>query len=89
MNLLKALPDMRIEIEDIIAQGEKVVPCFTFNVTHRGEFPGFAATGKPVKSPGIHINLFADGQCIEVWSVLDTFRFMTEIGAVPQLRDLR
>ncbi|MFZ0285572.1 MAG: ester cyclase [Terriglobales bacterium] len=88
-NLLKAFPDMRIEIEDIIAQGEKVVHRFTFYGTHRGDFLGFAATGKLVKSPGIHINLFADGKCIEVWSVLDTFRFLTEIGAVPQLRDLR
>ncbi|MGO9125615.1 MAG: ester cyclase [Terriglobales bacterium] len=88
-NLLKAFPDMRIEIEDIIAQGEKVVHRFTFTGTHRGDFLGFAATGRLVTAPGIHINLFADGKCVEVWSVLDTFRFLTEIGAVPQLRDLR
>ena len=62
---------------------------FTFYGTHRGDFLGFPATGKLVTAPGMHINLFADGKCIEVWSVLDTFRFLTEIGAVPQLRDLR
>lgn len=88
-NLLKGFPDMRVAIEDIIAQDEKVVHRFTFYGTHRGEFLGIAATGRPVTAAGIHINLFAGGKCIEVWSVLDTFRFLTEIGAVPQLRDRR
>jgi len=86
-NLLKGFPDMRIEIEDIISEGEKVVHRFTFCGTHRGEFLGVAPTGRLVTSAGIQINLFANGKCIEVWSVHDTFRFLTEIGAVPQLRD--
>ena len=82
-HLLKAFPDMRIEIEDIIAQGEKVVHRFTFYGTHRGDFLGFAATGKLVTAPGIHINLFADGKCIEVRSVLDTFRFLPKLAPYP------
>jgi predicted ester cyclase len=85
--LLKSFPDMRIEIEDIIAEGEKLVHRFTFYGTHRTEYLGIAAAGKQVTSAGIQINLFSSGKCIEVWSVHDTFRFLSEIGAVPQLRD--
>jgi steroid delta-isomerase-like uncharacterized protein len=85
--LLKGFPDLRIEIEDIIAEGEKVAHRFTFYGTHRGEFLGIAATGKSVSASGMQINLFSGGKCIEVWSVHDSYRFLTQIGAVPQLRD--
>jgi steroid delta-isomerase-like uncharacterized protein len=87
--LLKGFPDMRIDIDDIIADGEKVVHRFAFNGTHRGEFLGVPATGKSVSAAGVHIHLFQAGKCVEVWQVLDTFRFLSQIGAVPQLRKMR
>jgi predicted ester cyclase len=87
--LLKGFPDLRVEVDDIIAEGEKVAHRFTFSGTHRGEFLGIAPTGKSVSAGGIQMNLFSGGKCIEVWSVHDTFRFLSEIGAVPQLRDRR
>jgi steroid delta-isomerase-like uncharacterized protein len=85
--LLKGFPDLRIEIDDIIAKGERVAHRFTFCGTHRGEFLGIPATGKPISAPGMQINLFSDGKCIEVWSVHDSYRFLTQIGAVPHLCD--
>jgi len=85
--LLNGFPDLRVEIDDIIAEGEKVVHRFTFYGTHRGEFLGIPATGKKVSAPGMQMNLFSSGKCIEVWSVHDSFRFLTQIGAVSQLRD--
>ena len=86
-NLLAGFPDIRVEVEDIIAQNEKLVHRFTIFGTHRGEFLGIAATGKSVTAAGIQINLFSGGKCVEVWSVHDTFRFLAQIGAVPRLRD--
>ncbi|HUK26126.1 MAG TPA: ester cyclase [Terriglobales bacterium] len=88
-NLLKGFPDMRVDILDIIADGEKVVHRFSFHGTHKGEFLGVAPTAKAISAPGVHIHLFENGKCIEVWQVLDTFRFLSEMGAVPQLRELR
>jgi len=85
--LLTGFPDLGIEIEDIIAQGEKVAHRFTFQGTHRGEFLGIPATGKTVSASGIQINLFSGGKGIEVWSVHDSYRFLSQIGAVPHLRD--
>src|SRR5271156_6077946 len=85
--LLKGLPDLRIEVEDIIAEGEKVAHRFTFFGTHRGELLGIPATGKQISASGMQINLFSGGKCIEVWSVHDSYRFLAQIGAVSQLRD--
>ncbi len=85
--LLKGFPDLGIEIEDIMAQGEKVAHRFTFQGTHRGEFLGIAATGKTVSASGMQINLFSGGECIEVWSVHDSYRFLSQIGAVSHVRD--
>jgi steroid delta-isomerase-like uncharacterized protein len=87
--LLKGFPDMRIEIDDIIAEGERLVHRFMFFGTHKGEFLGFPATGKQVRAAGVHIHLFQDGHAIEVWQILDTFAFLSEIGAVPRLRDAK
>jgi steroid delta-isomerase-like uncharacterized protein len=87
--LLKGLPDLRIEVEDVIAEGEKVAHRFTFFGTHRGEFLGVPATGKQISASGMQINLFSGGKCIEVWSVHDSYRFLAQIGAVSQLRDRR
>jgi len=87
--LLKGFPDMRIDIDDIIAEGEKVVHRFMFFGTHKGEFLGLAPTGKQVRAAGVHIHLFQDGHAIEVWQILDTFAFLSEIGAVPRLRDTK
>jgi steroid delta-isomerase-like uncharacterized protein len=85
--LLKGFPDLRVEVSDIIAEGEKVAHRFTFFGTHRGEFLGVAATGKPISVAGMQMNLFSCGKCIEVWSVHDSYRFLTQIDAVSQLRD--
>lgn len=88
-SLLKGFPDMRIDIDDIIAEGEKVVHRFMFSGTHKGEFLGVPATGKLVRAAGVHIHLFQNAHAVEVWQILDTFAFLSEIGAVSQLRDRR
>jgi predicted ester cyclase len=87
--LLTGFPDMRVEINDILGDGEKLAHRFTFYGTHKGEFLGVPATGKVVTAGGIHIQLFDAGKCIEVWQVLDTFGFLSQMGAVPQLRERR
>ncbi len=87
--LLKGFPDMRIDVDDIIAEGEKVVHRFMFFGTHKGEYLGLAPSGKMVRAAGVQIHLFRDGHAVEVWQVLDTFTFLSEIGAVSRLRDAK
>jgi predicted ester cyclase len=87
-NLFRGFPDLTVDIDDIIAEGEKVAHRFTFRGTHRGEFLGIPPTGNLVTAPGMQMNLFSGGKCIEVWSVHDSFRFLSQIGAVPKFRDM-
>ena len=86
-SLLKGFPDMRIDIDDILADGEKVAHRFLFSGTHKGDFLGVPASGKTVRAAGVHIHLFQNGQAIEVWQILDTYGFLSDIGVVSRLRD--
>ena len=86
-SLLEGFPDLRIEVDDVMTEGEKVAHRFTFYGTHRGEFLGLAPTGKSISSAGMQINLFSGGKCIEVWSVHDSYRFLSQIGAVSRFRE--
>lgn len=80
-----AFPDMRLSSEDLIAEGEKVANRYTFYGTHKGEYMGVAPTKKLVVSPGIVINLFNGGKCIETWQSTDALGFLTQLGVVQPL----
>jgi steroid delta-isomerase-like uncharacterized protein len=85
--LLKGFPDARVDANDILAEGEKVLHRFRFSGTHKGAYLGYPATGKPVHATGVQIHLFRHGQAIEVWQVMDAYTFLREIGGVSRLRD--
>jgi predicted ester cyclase len=83
--LRQGFPDMRIASEDVIASGEKIANRYTFYGTHKGPYAGAAPTGKFVVSPGIVVNLFRAGKCIETWQSTDTLGFLSQIGAAHLL----
>ncbi len=55
-------PDLKLEIGEMVAEGDLVAYRWTMTGTHQGMYRGFAATGKPVKITGITIVRFADGK---------------------------
>ena len=57
--LFRVYPDIRLTVEDVIAEGDKVVARNTVTGTHQGEFMGVAATGKSVTYNEIFIFRFA------------------------------
>jgi predicted ester cyclase len=63
-----ASPDAQIEIQDLIAEGDKVVGRVTARGTHEGEFMGIAPTGKPLGFTAIDIVRIAGCQIAERWS---------------------
>ena len=83
--LLAAFPDGRLTIEDMIAEGDKVVTRYTFRGTHKGDFMGIAATGKEVASTGIFISRIAEGKIVEEWEEYDALGFMQQLGAIPPI----
>jgi len=74
-----AFPDMRVSIEDQIAEGDKVVTRVTVRGTHQGKFRGMAPTGKEVEINGIAIFRFSDeGKVVETWESFDELSLMRQ-----------
>ncbi len=78
-----AFPDGRVVIDDLIAEGDKVVVRFTARFTHRGEFMGLPPTGKEVMVTGIDIYRVAGSQIAELWEQIDALGMMQQLGAIP------
>jgi predicted ester cyclase len=72
-----------VVIEDLIAEGDKVVNRATYSGTHRAEFQGIAATGKRFTIDGINVSRVANGQVVEDWTVLDMLGMLQQLGAMP------
>jgi steroid delta-isomerase-like uncharacterized protein len=81
--LLRVYPDIHLTVEDVIAEGDKVVARNTVTGTHRGEFMGVGPTGKSVTYNEIFIFRFADGRVVETWGVVDVYAQMKQIGVLP------
>ena len=79
----EAFPDLRMTIEDVIAEGDKVVVRWTAVGTHEGEVMGIPASGKTSTVTGIGIDRFEDGKIVEGWTNWDTLGMLQQIGALP------
>jgi predicted ester cyclase len=80
----EGFPDVVSTIEDLIAEGDKVVARWRCRATHRGEYMGIAPTGKEVEFTGISIYRIEAGKIAESWNVEDKLSLMRQIGAVPE-----
>ena len=82
--LLSAFPDMRLDVDDLIASDDKTVARVTATATHEGEFMGVPATGTRVEMQLIDIMRFDDdGLVCEHWGVADMLSLMQQLGVVP------
>jgi predicted ester cyclase len=75
---------MRAEIEDEIAEDDKVATRVTMHGRHLGEFLGKPPTGKEFAVEHIHIWRIADGQVIEHWSVRDDLGQALQLGLLGE-----
>jgi steroid delta-isomerase-like uncharacterized protein len=83
--LLRGLPDLHVAVEDVIAEGDKVVSRNTVTGTHQGEYRGLPPTGKSVTYNEVFIFRFAGGRIAEIWGVVDVFSQMQQLGVIPAL----
>jgi predicted ester cyclase len=82
--LLAAFPDMRMNVEDLIASEDKTVARVKATGTHKGEFMGVAPTGTRVDMQLIDIMRFdGAGLVCEHWGVADMLSLMQQLGVVP------
>lgn len=77
-----AFPDIRITVEDAVAEGDKVAARIRFSGTHKGNHLGAAATGKPVTGTGLVLVRLRDGQIAESWNEFDALKLFLETGVV-------
>ena len=79
-----AFPDSRLEIKDMIAEGDSVATRFEFTGTHQAEFMGIPATGKEFSITGIAVAHIADGKLVEWWENADIMGLMQQLGVIPE-----
>src|ERR1700694_2248271 len=80
-----AFPDVQLAINDLIAEGDKVVTRWTATGTHKGELMGIAPTGKRVTVTGCDIEQYQDGKVVEAWASYDMLGMLQQLGVVPSL----
>jgi steroid delta-isomerase-like uncharacterized protein len=82
----QAFPDLQTTIEDMVAEGDKVVTRWTMRGTHQGETGGLCpATGKQIEVTGIGMYKLTDeGKIVEFWDHFDALGMMQQLGLIPE-----
>jgi predicted ester cyclase len=78
----QGFPDVVSTIEDLIAEGDKVVARWRSQATHQGDYMGIPPTGKEVEFTGISVYRMEGGKIAESWTAEDQLGLMRQIGAV-------
>jgi steroid delta-isomerase-like uncharacterized protein len=77
-----AFPDIQMTVEDVIAEGDKVVTRWTARATHQGELMGIPPSGNRVEVTGISIDRIEGGKVVETWSNYDALGMMQQLGVM-------
>lgn len=78
-----AFEHLNVTIEDMVAEGDKVVARFTARGIHKGDFMNLPATGKPITMTGIEIFRIKDGKIAELWGEVNLLGLMQQLGIFP------
>jgi steroid delta-isomerase-like uncharacterized protein len=75
-----AFPDVRVTVENMVAEGDYVAHRTSINGTHRGDYRGIAPTGKQVTSTSNILSRFAGGKEAEAWEEYDMLGVLQQLG---------
>ena len=78
--LLPAIPDMRLDLEDLVAEGDKVTVRLVIRGTHRGELAGIAPTGRPIEVGVMDLFHLRGGKLSEHWALFDNLGMLRQLG---------
>jgi steroid delta-isomerase-like uncharacterized protein len=77
-----AFPDIHWVLDEMVAEGEKVVSRFTWSGTHRGTFLGIPATGRSISVKGVVIDRVVAGKMVDSRILMDGLSMMQQLGAL-------
>jgi steroid delta-isomerase-like uncharacterized protein len=83
--MLTAFPDLHVTVEDMIAEGDKVVFRMTMRGTQQGAFGSIPPTGKQVAVSTIDIVRIEGGKIAEEWGIDDMLGMLQQLGLVPAM----
>jgi steroid delta-isomerase-like uncharacterized protein len=78
--LRSAFPDLQVVVNQMVAEGDLVSAFVVFKGTHKGEFLGIPATGKPVAVNVADLVKLQDGKVTEHWGIMDSAGLMAQLG---------
>lgn len=78
-----AFPDWTSQVDELIAEGDTVAARWTVRGTHRGDFMGIPATGRPVEMQECGFLRFRGGRLVEIQRVADELSLLRQLGALP------
>lgn len=81
-NFVGAIPDMHVEIEDTVTEGDKISGRIRITGTHAGEGLGVAPTNRPVEFTGQVVVHLKDGKIIEAWNEIDFMSLYKQVDAL-------
>ena len=76
-----AFPDLKVEVDHMVADDDNVAIAYTVTGTHKGDFMGVSATNKAISARGVQIARFENGKIIERWGSSDELGILKQIGA--------
>ena len=82
VTMLRTSFRQHLTIEEMVAEGDRVVVRWTSSGTHHGEFMGIPATGRSVAIAGIDIHAMRDGRMAEHWHVVDLLGLLQQLGVI-------
>jgi len=78
-----AFPDLVCDVQDLIAEADRIALRYTLRGRHEGELAGISASGQHMSSDGMVFARFQDGVIVEGWQVHDALALLQQIGAFP------
>jgi steroid delta-isomerase-like uncharacterized protein len=78
-----AIPDLRVVVDDMIAEGDKVATRYTLEGTHESELFGVPPTSRQLSIKSITVERVSDGRIRDHWRVTDELGMMQQLGVIP------
>jgi steroid delta-isomerase-like uncharacterized protein len=82
-----AFPEIKVTVEDVLTEGDRVAARCSVRGLHRGDALGFAATNQPVEFDGMTIARIRDGKIVEAWNNFDFMKMFQQLNALTLRQD--